>query len=93
MRFAILSCVSDRHIQQAVREWGTTGKCIYTPDSKIRIFLPQAMEHGVNCYGNKGPEYLSYQFITYYAGMELAETIIPGEKRHGLIKYPLDTLS
>ena len=62
-------------------------------DSKIRIFLPQAMEHGVNCYGNKGPEYLSYQFITYYAGMELAETIIPGEKRHGLIKYPLDTVA
>ena len=61
------------------------------PDSKIRIFLPQAMEHGVNCYGNKGPEYLSYHFITYYAGMELAETIIPGEKRHGLIKYLLDT--
>ena len=51
------------------------------------------MEHGVNCYGNKGPEYLSYHFITYYSGMELAETIIPGEKRHGLIKYPLDTVS
>ena len=49
------------------------------------------MEHGVNCYGIKGPEYLSYHFITYYSGMELAETIIPGEKRHGLIKYPLDT--
>ena len=63
----------------------------YRKASKSRkiIHLPQAMEHGVNCYGNKGPEYLSYHFITYYAGMELAETIIPGEKRHGFIKVPI----
>ena len=45
---------------------------MYTLDSKIRIRLPQAMEHGVNGYGNKEPEYLSYHCITYYAGMELA---------------------
>ena len=41
---------------------------------------PLAREHDFNGHGNKEPEYLSYEFINYFAGMGLAETMIPEGK-------------